>query len=81
VAQVREWFDPDETVMLMCRSGGRSAMAVNMLVQVGYTDAWNITDGMEGDLVDGKRIKNGWKNADLPWTYEVDPDRIRLPNE
>jgi len=81
VAQAREWFDPDETLMLLCRSGGRSAMAVNMLVQAGFTDAWNITDGMEGDLVDGKRINNGWKNADLPWTYEVNPERICLPAE
>jgi rhodanese-related sulfurtransferase len=80
VAQVREWFDPDETLMLICRSGGRSAMAVNMLVQAGYADAWNVTDGMEGDLVDGKRSKNGWKNAGLPWTYEVNPERICLPD-
>jgi hypothetical protein len=34
---------------------------------------------MEGDMDDGKRTKNGWKNADLPWTYEVDPERICLP--
>ena len=41
---------------------------------------------MEGDLVkdpgspnDGKRMKNGWKNSGLPWTYQVDPERVRLP--
>lgn len=86
VAQVQEWFDPGETILLMCRSGGRSAMAANLLVQAGYTDVWNITDGMEGDLVkdpespdDGKRMKNGWKNSGAPWTYEVDPERMRLP--
>ena len=79
VAMVRERFDPDETLMLMCRSGGRSAMAVNILVQAGYTDAWNIIDGMEGDMDDGKRTKNGWKNANLPWTYEVNLDRMCLP--
>ena len=86
VAQVRERFEPGETLLLMCRSGGRSAMAVNLLAQAGYTDAWNITDGMEGDLVkdsgspnDGKRMKNGWKNSGLPWTYQVDPERVRLP--
>ncbi len=81
VPQVRERFDPDETLMLLCRSGGRSAMAVNILAQAGYTDAWNIIDGMEGDLVDGKRTQNGWKNANLPWTYEVDPQRMCLPDE
>ena len=86
VAQVRERFEPGEPLLLMCRSGGRSAMAVNLLAQAGYTDAWNITDGMEGDLVkdpgssnDGKRMKNGWKNSGLPWTYQVDPERVRLP--
>jgi rhodanese-related sulfurtransferase len=79
VAQVRERFDPDETLMLLCRSGGRSAMAVNILVQAGFTDAWNIIDGMEGDMDHGKRTKNGWKNANLPWTYEVDPQRMCLP--
>ena len=88
VAQVREFYEPDETILIMCRSGGRSAMAVNILVQAGYTDAWNITDGMEGDLVkdpesphDGKRMVNGWKHAGLPWTYDIDPQRIRLPDE
>jgi hypothetical protein len=35
---------------------------------------------MEGDMDDGKRTKNGWKNAGVPWTYEVDPERIRLPD-
>ena len=86
VAQVQERFDPGETLLLMCRSGGRSAMAANLLVQAGYTDVWNITDGMEGDLVkdsespdDGKRMKDGWKNSGAPWTYEVDPERMRLP--
>ena len=59
---------------------GRSAMAVNFLAKAGFTDAWNITDGMEGDLDDGKRTKNGWKNAGVPWTYEVDPERVRLPD-
>ena len=85
VPQVGEWFDPDETLLVICRSGGRSAMAVNLLAQAGHTDAWNITDGMEGDLVedpggpnDGKRMVNGWKNSGLPWTYHVDPERVRF---
>ena len=86
-AQVRECFDPDETLLLMCRSGGRSAMAANLLAQAGYTAVWNITDGMEGDLVkdpgspnDGKRMKNGWKNSGCPWTYHLTPDRMVLPD-
>jgi hypothetical protein len=41
---------------------------------------------MEGDLVDdppsvfhGKRMKNGWKNSDLPWTYDLEPEKMCLP--
>jgi rhodanese-related sulfurtransferase len=88
VSQVMEWAQPSDVLLVMCRSGGRSAMAVNVLAQAGFEYAYNIIDGMEGDLVEdldnlfvGKRMKNGWKNSSLPWTYDVDPDCVRLPNE
>jgi rhodanese-related sulfurtransferase len=87
-AQVTEWAQPSDVLLVMCRSGGRSAMAVNILAQAGFENAFNIVDGMEGDTVKdpdslfvGKRMKNGWKNSGLPWTYDVDPDRVRLPGE
>ena len=86
VAAVEAWAQPDETILVMCRSGGRGAMAVNILAKAGYQNVFNIIDGMEGDLVDdpesayfGKRMKNGWKNAGLPWTYDVDPEQMQLP--
>ena len=70
----------------MCRSGGRSAIAVNLLAQAGFKHAYNITDGMEGDAVadpdsvfQGQRLVNGWKNAGCPWTYNLTPDRMILP--
>jgi len=25
------------------------------------------------------RMKNGWKNSGLPWTYELDRERLQLP--
>ena len=87
VAQVKEWAKPTDEILVLCRSGGRSAMAVNILAEAGFKNAYNIIDGMEGDLVKdpdslyvGKRMKNGWKNSGLPWTYDVDPDRVRLPS-
>jgi rhodanese-related sulfurtransferase len=87
VAQAKELFKPEDTLLVMCRSGGRSAMSVNLLTQAGFKDVYNIIDGMEGDLVedpgsvfDGKRMKNGWKNS-VPWTYAVDPQRLRFPKE
>ena len=88
VTQVAEWAKPSDVLLAMCRSGGRSAMAVNLLAQAGFENAYNIVDGMEGDLVKdpdnlfaGKRMKNGWKNSGLPWTYDVDPERVRLPRD
>ncbi len=59
-------------------------MAVNALAAAGYTNAYNIIDGFEGDKVadatspdHGKRRCNGWTNSGLPWTYAVDPSRLR----
>ena len=52
------------------------------LAAAGFTNAYNIVDGIEGDTVDdpesvfhGKRMKNGWKNS-APWVYDVDPEKI-----
>jgi rhodanese-related sulfurtransferase len=86
VSRVREIAEPDDVVMIMCRSGGRSAIAVNMLADAGFSQAYQIVDGMEGDIVDdpaslykGQRMKNGWKNSGCPWTYKLNPDRMLLP--
>ncbi len=27
----------------------------------------------------GRRMDNGWRNSGLPWTYEINPERMRLP--
>ena len=84
VEQVRGLAKPDDVLLLTCRSGGRGAMAVNALAAAGFTKAYNIVDGIEGDLVqdpdsvyNGKRMKNGWKNS-APWGYTIDPERIIL---
>jgi rhodanese-related sulfurtransferase len=86
VSRVKEVSKPEDTLMVMCRSGGRSAIAVNMLAKAGLKNVYNITDGMEGDTVgdtdsvfQGQRMKNGWKNSGCPWTYNLTPDRMVLP--
>jgi rhodanese-related sulfurtransferase len=85
VDRVRGVAKPDDTIMVMCRSGGRSAIAANMLAKAGFTKVYNIVDGMEGDSVtdpasvfQGQRLVNGWKNAGCPWTYALTPDRLRF---
>jgi rhodanese-related sulfurtransferase len=75
-----------DTIMVMCRSGGRSAIAANMLAKAGFKRVYNIIDGMEGDAVEdsasvfkGQRMVNGWKNSGCPWTDKLTPDRMVLP--
>jgi rhodanese-related sulfurtransferase len=88
VALVRQVAEPEDEIHVMCRSGGRSAMAANLLAQEGFSNVWNMVDGFEGDLVDdpesphhGKRMQNGWTNAGRPWTYAVDPAQVLLPED
>ena len=86
MAQVKATFALDDVIYVTCRSGGRSAASVNKLAAAGFKNVYNITDGMEGDkvaepgsLYHGQRMKNGWKNSGVPWTYSLDPELMRLP--
>ncbi len=86
VSRVKEVAKLDDMILVMCRSGGRSAMAVNLLAKAGFKNVYQILDGMEGDAVEdsesvflGQRLKNGWKNSGCPWTYKLTPDRMVLP--
>lgn len=68
-----------DKVFLMCRSGERSARAVDTLAAAGFTNVWSVIDGFEGDLSkDGRRDVNGWKNAGLPWSYKLDKSKLDL---
>lgn len=68
-----------DRVIVMCRSGDRSAKAVDTLADAGFTNVWTVIDGFEGDLSkDGRRDVNGWKNAGLPWTYKLDKTKLDL---
>jgi rhodanese-related sulfurtransferase len=74
-------LDKDSEIILMCRSGTRSAKAAALLNQLGYSKAYTVVDGYEGDKAKegphkGQRIVNGWKNSDLPWTYKLTEDKM-----
>ncbi len=72
-----------DTVILIFRSGDRSASAANLLNQAGYTNAYSVYEGFEGDMGKegvnkGRRTVNGWKNAGLPWGYSLNKERAYL---
>ncbi len=69
----------NDMVILMCRSGDRSATAANLLAKAGFTQVYSVFEGFEGDLSkDGRRIVNGWKNDGLPWSYDLNKDKMPL---
>jgi rhodanese-related sulfurtransferase len=74
----------EATIILICRSGDRSSKAQDRLQAAGYSRVYGIAEGFEGDTVkggakDGQRAVNGWKNANLPWTYKLDKARMYFP--
>ena len=86
VSRVQAVAKPDDTIMVMCRSGGRSAIAANLPAKAGFKHVHNIIDGMEGDangdsasVAQGQQLKDGWKNSGCPWTKKLTPDRMVLP--
>ncbi len=75
-------LDKSAPVILMCRSGGtRGAPSAKMLEGKGYENVYVVTDGFEGGKIkQGEkknwRTKNGWKNAGLPWSYNLNKDKM-----
>ena len=72
---------PTDAVVLICRSGDRSAAAANILAEAGFKNVYSVVDGYEGDLAAdgpkaGQRAVNGWKNAGLPWSYNLDKAKM-----
>jgi len=59
----------DAPIYFMCQSGGRSKIAAMQCTELGYTRAYNIAEGFEGDLDEHQHRNSvsGWKVAQLPW--------------
>jgi rhodanese-related sulfurtransferase len=74
-------LNKESTIIVMCRSGSRSAKAANLLAKAGYRNVYSVIDGYEGDKAKagngkGQRVVNGWKNAGLPWSYRLDKQKM-----
>ena len=60
---------PEQTVLVLCRSGQRSKHAAIALTELGYRLCFNISDGFEGPKnANGHRgAVSGWRASGLPW--------------
>jgi rhodanese-related sulfurtransferase len=62
----------DDVILLICRSGKRSAAAAEAAAKAGFRNVFNILEGFEGDLDEQQRRGgfNGWRHAGLPWIQD-----------
>lgn len=72
----------DSNIVFICRSGDRSADAVNMMAVAGYKNAYTVEEGFEGQFgkPDNHRTDGGWKN-NAPantWGYALDKAKMYL---
>ena len=69
-AQMLAQIDNNQTIVFMCRTGGRSHNAAVVAQQLGYSHVYNMLEGFEGETNALKQRTqiNGWKYAGLPWT-------------
>ncbi|MEO0601888.1 MAG: rhodanese-like domain-containing protein [Myxococcota bacterium] len=67
VSVVQRHFSPETSLLLGCKSGGRSARALQALAAAGYTNLANVDGGYHG--APGKL---GWSALGLPSSTETD---------
>jgi rhodanese-related sulfurtransferase len=82
-AMTKAGLDKSSPVIVMCRSGDRSARAADLLSKSGYTTVYSVVEGFEGDQAKdgdhkGQRVVNGWKNAGLPWSYNLNKGKMYI---
>jgi rhodanese-related sulfurtransferase len=68
--QLEKIAGKDDVLLFLCRSGVRSRHAAKLATELGYSNAFDILEGFEGDKdSEGHRKQlGGWCKAGLPWT-------------
>lgn len=62
----------DAVVLLLCRSGKRSALAAEAAAKAGFRHVFNVFEGFEGEL-DAQQQRghaDGWRFHGLPWVQD-----------
>ena len=69
---VRAGVSPDDPVIFLCRSGGRSRAAAIAMTGRGFQSCYNLAGGFEGpqDASGHRGAVAGWKHDGLPWSQE-----------
>ncbi|MGI4813857.1 MAG: rhodanese-like domain-containing protein [Janthinobacterium lividum] len=69
IAQLHELAGPDTPILLLCRSAARSKLAAAAAAKAGFTRAFDLLEGFEGDKDSQGHRKSvgGWCFRGLPW--------------
>ena len=62
----------DQVVLLLCRSGKRSALAAETAAKAGFSSVFNVLEGFEGEI-DANQHRgtgDGWRFRGLPWVQD-----------
>jgi rhodanese-related sulfurtransferase len=59
----------DKTILLLCRSGKRSALAAEAAAKAGFEHVFNVLEGFEGEINEQQHrgTGDGWRFRGLPW--------------
>ena len=69
---LRAVAQPEETVLLLCRSGVRSRHAARVAREAGYRNVFNVLEGFEGQRNHSHQrgFIDGWRSHGLPWVQD-----------
>jgi rhodanese-related sulfurtransferase len=72
VKELENKTNKDQVILLLCRSGNRSAQAAEAAYKAGFTQVYNVLEGFEGDLnsLNQRGTNNGWRFHHLPWVQD-----------
>lgn len=72
VRELEAKVQKNEVVLLLCRSGNRSALAAEAAAKAGFNSVFNVQEGFEGERdANGHRgSADGWRFHGLPWQQD-----------
>jgi len=68
-AELAARFEPEDTLLFLCRSAVRSHHAAEIATRAGFSKSFNILEGFEGEIDSDQQRGRlaGWRKAGLPW--------------
>lgn len=62
----------EAVILLLCRSGKRSALAAEVATKAGFTRVFNVLEGFEGEIDHHQHrgVSDGWRFRGLPWVQD-----------